>query len=125
MKNFAAVAEHFRKLRCAHCQSAFTPDGLKLLREEKDYWVVRVTCMACHEPSGVAVVGVEYDGVAPTAEAPVPVAPKRVGGIFASRKEADKFDTLAPINSDDVVDAHQFFQNLGSDWMRHLNRDKK
>ena len=68
MKNFAVVQEHFRKLRCAHCQQAFTPEGVKLLREEKDYWVVRVHCTSCQQPAGVAIVGVEYE----SSDAPVP-----------------------------------------------------
>ena len=118
MKNFASVAEHFRKLRCAFCQQSFTPDGLKLLREEADYWVVRVTCQACKQPSGVAVVGVDFQ-----AETPAPSkrqAPKRVDGIFASSREADAFAKLAPIGKDEVLDASAFIRNLGSDWMRHL-----
>ena len=35
MKNFAVVQEHFRKLRCAHCQQSFTPEGVKLLLPEE------------------------------------------------------------------------------------------
>ena len=127
MKNFTVVQEHFRKLRCAHCQQSFTPDGVKLLREEKDYWVVRVHCCSCQQPAGVAIVGVEYE----SADAPAPErierevvgagnAPTRVRGIFSSRKEEEKFSQLTPISSDDLLNAHDFINNLGSDWMRHL-----
>ena len=129
MKNFSVVQEHFRKLRCAHCQQSFTPDGVKLLREEKDYWVVRVHCTACQQPAGVAIVGVEYD----SADAPAPekieressatataTGTQRVRGIFSSRKEEEKFSKMTAINSDDLLNAHQFIANLGSDWMRHL-----
>ncbi|MDB5098674.1 MAG: hypothetical protein JWM80_3095 [Cyanobacteria bacterium RYN_339] len=125
MNNFAAVAEHFRKLRCAFCQQSFTPEGLKLLREEKDYWVVRVTCQACHQPSGVAVVGVDFDnGPAPAPAKDKPAA-RRIDGIFASVSEEKRFAELAPINKDEVLDAASFIRNLGSDWMRHLPRKKK
>ena len=116
MKNFAAVAEHFRKLRCAFCQQSFTPEGLKLLREEQDYWVVRVTCQSCKQPSGVAVVGVDFK--------PEPIStrptPWRVNGIFASRSEEAAFAEMAPIGKDEVLDASDFIRNLGDDWMRHL-----
>ncbi len=129
MKNFTVVQEHFRKLRCAHCQQAFTPEGVKLLREEKDYWVVRVHCTACQQPAGVAIVGVEYEtGETPAPDraerehvgAGVPAPVSRVRGIFSSRKEEEKFSKLSTISSDDVLNAHDFFNKLGSDWMRHL-----
>lgn len=128
MKNFAVVQEHFRKLRCAHCQQSFTPEGVKLLREEKDYWVVRVHCTACQQPAGVAIVGVEYE----SNDMPVPadrsdaretataVAPQKVRGIFSSRKEEEKFAKLDAISSDEMLDASAFIRDLGSDWMRHL-----
>lgn len=124
MNNFAAVAEHFRKLRCAFCQQAFTPEGLKLLREEKDYWVVRVTCQACMQPSGVAVVGVDFDH-GPNPAAQDRPAARRIDGIFASVAEEKRFAAMAPINKDEVLDASGFIRNLGSDWMRHLPRKKK
>lgn len=125
MKNFAVVQEHFRKLRCAHCQQAFTPEGVKLLREEKDYWVVRVHCTSCQQPAGVAIVGVEYE----SNEAPAvageraereTVAPQKVRGIFSSRKEEEKFSKMDAISPDEMLDASEFIRNLGSDWMRHL-----
>lgn len=120
MNNFAAVAEHFRKLRCAFCQQSFTPEGLKLLREEKDYWVVRVTCQACMQPSGVAVVGVDFQG---DDASPVPrPAARRVDGIFASAKEEAKFAKLPPIGVDEVLSASAFIRDLGGDWLRHLKR---
>ena len=130
MKNFAVVQEHFRKLRCAHCQQSFTPDGVKLLRAEKDYWVVRVHCTSCQQPAGVAIVGVEYESSdVPAAageprgerEMAAPVATgQRVRGIFSSRKEEEKFSGFEPISDDDLLNAHDFIKDLGSDWMRHL-----
>jgi hypothetical protein len=127
MKNFTVVQEHFRKLRCAHCQQSFTPEGVKLLREEKDYWVVRVHCTSCQQPAGVAIVGVEYESNdLPAAvgdrieRETVAPAPQKVRGIFSSRKEEEKFQQLEAISSDEMLDASSFIRNLGSDWMRHL-----
>lgn len=125
MKNFAMAQEQFKKMKCAHCQATFAPEGVKLLREEKDYWVVRVHCLACNQPAGVAIVGVEYEGAQPAVKGGRPAAPAeqpvdRVGAVFNTKKEAEKFDTLAPISSEEVLDAHSFFRELGSDWMKHL-----
>ncbi|MBO9541342.1 hypothetical protein J7643_12200 [bacterium] len=127
MKNFSVVQEHFRKLRCAHCNEAFTPEGVKLLREEKDYWVVRVHCTECNQPAGVAIVGVEYESAEASApsgevsrEASSQPQVSRVRGVFSSRREEEKFSGLPPISPDEVLDAHHFFANLGSNWMEQL-----
>lgn len=124
MKNFSVVQEHFRKLRCAHCNEAFTPDGVKLLREEKDYWVVKVHCTSCNQPAGVAIVGVEYEssegGRDKYLPAPTSSYNVRSRAIFASKKEEEKFSNLSPISGDEVLDAHKFFNNLGANWMEML-----
>jgi hypothetical protein len=44
----------------------------------------------------------------------------RVRGVFSSKREEEKFSEMTPISSDDVINAHDFFASLGSDWMRHL-----
>jgi hypothetical protein len=98
---------------------------VKLLREEKDYWVVRVHCTACQQPAGVAIVGVEYEGgeakeVPAQAAAAAPATINRGRGIFSSRREEERFSDLPPISPDEVIDAHGFFTNLGEDWMKHL-----
>lgn len=122
MPDFTAVAEQFRKLRCTHCQSAFTPEAVTPLRQESDYWVVRVVCTSCKQPSGVAVVGTEpgYEAApAPKAKA-AKAEPGKVAGSFASRKEEERFASLAAISADDVLDASRRIQALGSDWAKHL-----
>ena len=116
MPDFAAVAEQFRKLRCSHCHEAFTPEAVTPLRQEVDYWVVRVVCTGCNHPSGVAVVGAE-----PGYEAtPAPKAEKKAPPAFASRREEKRFAELPPISADDVLDASRAIQALGADWSRHL-----
>jgi hypothetical protein len=126
MKNFAVVQEHFRKLRCAHCNESFNPEGVKLLREEKDYWVVRVHCVRCNQPAGVAIVGVEYESVdapsEPAREFQPMATPPRWRGIFSSRREEEHFSKMTPISQDEVIDAHRFVQDLGVDWMKHIPR---
>lgn len=118
MPDFAAVAEQFRKLRCAHCHEAFTPDAVTPLRQEVDYWVVRVVCTACNHPSGVAVVGAEPDHEAPPA--PPRVAERQAPGAFASRREEKRFAGLPAITADDVLDASRAIRGLGADWSRRL-----
>lgn len=118
MPDFAAVAEQFRKLRCAHCREAFTPEAVTPLRQEVDYWVVRVVCTACNHPSGVAVVGAEPDYEA--APAPKTTEFRKTTGIFASRREEKRFAELPAISANDVLDASRAIQAMGADWARHL-----
>jgi hypothetical protein len=123
MKNFSTVQEHFRKLRCSHCEARFSPEGIKLLREEKDYWVVRVHCTACDQPSGVAVVGVEFEGGEKMNQEPNPqefTARVTRRATFQTKAEEKKFQAMPPISADDMLNAHSFFQSLGADWAKHL-----
>ena len=125
MKNFTMAKEQFRKMRCGHCQESFQPEGVKLLREEKDYWVVRVTCLNCGQPAGVAIIGVDYESPEGFAQTEAPKAPKRDRVeklIFNSRQEEERFAKREAITSDELIEAHRFFQGLGDDWMRHLPR---
>ena len=129
MKNFAVVQDHFRKLRCAHCSETFQPEGVHLLREERDYWVVKVHCNACDQPAGVAIVGVEYDqrddvpefgARRPAALAGRPAARSRA--VFSDVREEERFASMAPITEDEVLDVHQFLKELGADWSGQLRK---
>ncbi len=120
MPDFTAVAEQFRKLRCAHCHEAFTPEAVTPLRQEVDYWVVRVVCTSCNHPSGVAVVGAEPGSEA--APARKPAEPRKAAGIFTSRREEKRFADLPAISANDVLDASRAIRALGADWARFLPR---
>lgn len=115
MNNFRLIQEHFSQLRCAYCDSTFTADGVELLREEEDYWVVRVSCSHCQQPAGVAIVGIEYEETVSKSEA----APAALATELTAR-DKKRLGKMPPISSDDVLDAHRFFQGLGPDWRRHL-----
>ena len=121
MNDFSIVQAHFRKLRCTHCQQAFAPEGVKLLRQEKDYWVVRVHCLACQRPSGIAVVGADYQfegGGEP--QAPEQTAGERNRLVFTSQAEAERFETMKPISADEMLDAFRFIQSLDAGWTKLL-----
>lgn len=119
MTNFSAVQAHFAKLRCAHCRAAYAPEGVKLLRTEEDYWVVRIHCTQCEQPAGIAIVGAEV-GELPE---PRPARSRRPSRRAHDRRaERDRFEGLGPITADEVLDAHLFLDRLGADWATHLPR---
>jgi len=73
--------------------------------------VVRVSCLQCQRPLGVAIVGTnnkKNQEKKPTSE--------------WTKKDTRKFEKLPAITYDDVLAAHQFFDSLGSDWTRHLGK---
>lgn len=118
MNNFKLIQEHFSQLHCAYCDSYFSADGVELLREEEDYWVVRVSCAACQQPAGVAIVGIEYEEAFGKEQKIEKPKAKPVTDLTA--RERKRFAQLDSISADDVLDAHSFIQDLGADWMRHL-----
>lgn len=114
MGNFKLIQDHFTHLNCPYCEHPFTHNCVNLLREEKDYWVVKVVCSSCSKSVGIAIVGVDYEGV----------SDKRDESKFESfsRKDHERLLNKKPINYDDVIEAHRFIQDLGSDWMKYLPR---
>ena len=114
MNNFKLIQEHFTQLHCNYCDSSFTHDSVKLIREEEDYWVVKVTCTSCHQSAGIAIVGIEYEEVDIIEKS----KPKKLNEL--NKEEKVKFATKGPISFDDVLDAHDFIKNLGNDWMKYI-----
>lgn len=109
MEGFDLIQEFFCTMHCSKCQSPFTPDGITLVREESNYYVVKIMCTECNQPVGIAIVG---------------LGPKLRERSKASEGETKSYSTpkkeYAPITYDDVIDAHDFFSNLGSDWTKHI-----
>src|ERR1700733_15248319 len=112
---FQAIQEYFQQKSCRYCANAFSSVGIVLLREEPGVLVVRVSCQSCGQPLGVAIVGT----------APRSLKEKRESPPDWSKRDIDRLSARAPINYDDVLSAHEFFTNLGSDWAQHLPKPKK
>jgi len=112
---FQAIQEYFQQKCCRFCANPFSQDGITLLREEPGVLVVRVTCSACGHPLGVAIVGTQ------------PRAHKERHNCPAdwTKRDIEKLRLQKPITYDDVLSAHEFFDNLGSDWAKHLPAGKR
>lgn len=114
MKDFELVQNFFCNMHCSKCHSSFEPEGIILLKEESNYFVVKISCVVCKQQVGIAIVGVATKA-------------KFESNFFNElecKEEALESDT-PPITYDDVIEAHHFFSNLGSDWMSHINKAKK
>ena len=100
----------FSDMCCSECRADFTEESVKIMREEKDIYVVQITCEKCGKSFGIA--------------------------LFGNCAEKDKkysHDDLTlhvqegpeVINFDDVLDAHKFIQNLDDDWAKHIPENLK
>ena len=130
---FELIKEYFQQRFCRHCNCNYAADGIELIREEPGMVVVRVGCSNCGQPLGIALVGMSGG----TNANPTRQANGKVGKSLPPIEEdmpypADwtKFDiqrlaSKAKIGYDDVLDAHEFFAELGSDWQKHLPRKTK
>lgn len=107
---FQAIQEYFQQKSCRFCAHPFSSEGIQLLREEPGVLVVRVTCHTCSRPLGVAIVG--------TAPRPHHQRPKVPHDW--TKKDIERLSSKAPISYDDVLDAHMFIHQLGSDWTKHV-----
>lgn len=107
---FQAIQEYFQQKVCRFCSCQFKQDGIELLRQEPGVLVVRVTCNSCGHPLGVAIVG--------TTPKTQKAKPRSYGEW--TKKDRSRLSELPRITYDDVLKAHQFFKNLGSDWAKYL-----
>lgn len=110
MEGFESVQEFFCSMHCSRCQESLKPDGISLVREEENFYVIKITCVDCNQPVGLAIVGISPQDVENERLLPAP----------SGQLEVVEEDGPPPISYDEVIDAHQFFSDLGSDWMKHI-----
>ncbi len=113
--SFQAIQEYFQQKECRFCSNAFKSDGIQLLREEPGVLVVRVTCSTCGHPLGVAIVG-----TTPKPQKAVSLHPRDW-----TKRDRDRLVGMPAITYDDVLNAHQFFKGLDTDWHKLLPKAGK
>ena len=94
-------------MSCNYCFKPLEAEGIELIREEEGVYVVSVYCHQCHRQIGIAMVGVEtQDGTTHTFPDPE-----------LTEEEIERLSVYEPISCNDVLAAHEFFQNLDGNWM--------
>jgi hypothetical protein len=118
------------------------PNGIQLIREEHGVYIVSVYCHHCERQIGVAMVGIERQGMdaehasqfmaenggadlQDLLEQELEALRTRFPDPELTDDELERLSAYAPISLDDVLDAHQFFHHLGRDWMKHLPRPQQ
>ena len=107
----------FSRFSCPECAKLFDEDDVKVMRDENNYAVLKLNCVNCGKHLAIAVVGLDEDTKPPKdGEA----TSKETSPKFTYKEKLVKKEAPAPINYDDVLDAHKFFSGLDADWTKHL-----
>lgn len=59
MEAFPFVQQFFTTLQCPHCGAHLQEQGISLIKEENEVFLVHIDCDVCESHVGVAMVGVE------------------------------------------------------------------
>ena len=111
MDAFHLIQTFFTRMRCNFCSHSFAPEDVQLIRKDDGIYIVNVYCNHCRTQNGVAMVGVEAQGVEPK---------QRFEDPELTLEEVERLAQYQPVSPDDVLDAHEFFGNLGDDWMKFI-----
>lgn len=109
MENMDTIKLFFSKMKCTRCDNYFEDEDIEVLREEENYTVVRIHCEHCEKSIGVAILGIDKE--------------KMLEALDMQQPEMEQ--DLPPIDYDDVMKAHEFFQNLGDDWLKFIPSEYK
>lgn len=109
MDAFNLIQNFFTRMRCNFCSHSFEPDDIQLIRQDEGIYIVNVFCNHCRTQNGVAMVGVEMPEQQTYFEDPE-----------LTEQEIERLADLKPISADDVLEAHEFFSQLDSDWMKFI-----
>ena len=96
----------FSELCCSVCKHDFDENSINIKREEKDLLVLQIVCQNCGKSFGLAFLGTNA----------------------VEEKDDDAFqmvDCPLPISYDDVLNAHEFIDNLEKDWTKYIPENLK
>jgi hypothetical protein len=117
--------------RCSVCHREFATDDLKVIRRERGFWVIAVTCDDCHNRNLVAAV--LNDGDTAEARSALRELSRSSGFDIELDDEFGQTQLELPgdgtslvagpvVSSGDVVDMHEFLNGFDGDFKR-LFRD--
>ena len=96
----------FGNMCCSVCHHDFDENAVEIKREEDNLLVLKIACPECGKSFGLALLG--------------------AGEEIIKEDDALTFQECPqPINYDDVLDAHNFIDNLEKDWTKYIPEDFK
>lgn len=111
MDAFQLIQNFFSRMRCNYCSHSFAPNDIELIRQEEGMYIVNVHCGHCDKQNGVAMVGLESSEETGQPIFNFPDPELTEGEVY-------RLSDYDPITEDDVLDAHQFIQDLDESWIQ-------
>lgn len=107
MADFSAGQERLLKkfistMSCSVCRHGFEHDRVRVTARQEHVWIVSVRCGRCRNQQvfWVALKGDEEEAI-----------PRDL-----TDAEEEKFASMPPVGSDDVLDVHEFLQSFNGDF---------
>ena len=109
MAEFPTGQEHLLKqlistYRCSVCRRSFDRDHVRVAARHDQLWIVSVRCGLCRNQQ-VFWVKLKENGAETVLR-------------DLSYEEEEQFAAMAPVNSDEVLDMHEFLRDFGGDFKR-------
>ena len=117
MNAFSIIQQYFTQLNCQFCSHSFGENDVELIRQDDAMYIVNVFCHRCQTQNGVAMVGLA------STEDMVP--PRVFKDPELTEAEKERLAQYKPVSADDVLEAHTFFNNLGTDWMKFIPEEMR
>ncbi len=118
MDGFSIIQNFFTRMRCNFCSSHLEPEGIELIRHDKGVYVVNVHCTHCSRQMGIALVGLEGSELTSRSN-------EQYEDPELTPDELERLSIFEPIGYDDVLDAHEFFNNLDENWQKYVPEEMR
>lgn len=137
MDTFNLIKQFFTRMDCRYCGDNFVADDIHMVGRGEHHFVVAIHCHQCGKHNGDAAVGIEQQveglvgqlGAAGAMMGSMDLETlfQELGIIIEDPELTDydlqRFEGSTPIGHNDVLEAHQFIQNLDSGWSKLIPED--
>jgi len=137
MDTFSVIRHFFTRMSCRFCNESFHTDDVHLIGRGSNYFVVAIHCHSCGKHNGDAAVGVEHMNAADAAAEQlaqhfdseslslddlIEAMARRfaVEDPELTPSDFERFALKDTIQDNDVLEAHEFIQQLDSGWMKWI-----
>lgn len=95
----SVVLKLISPLKCSKCSREFDEKSIQIMRFDEEVFVLKITCNHCSKSFGMAFLGLGEDEIL---------------NSIKSHKVKE------PITFDDVLNAHNYIQNLDENWKNFI-----
>ena len=109
--NERLIKQLLSTVRCSECGDHYQADNLKILGHQDDTWFVNACCPACYKRVFVVAI-IKKDK-------PLQIVKE------LSETEIAKFSQAGAVNSDDLLDLHDFLKTFDGDFITLFSNTRR